>query len=97
MTDEIISIPVGENHLVASVTDWKDGLPKEIYISIKDAKGCFVQDICMIRGHYRYDRKAGAFVVDESLIDCRVWANSDDEDYTHEFNIGIHEEDSGNV
>jgi hypothetical protein len=33
------------------------------------------------------------FVVYNDVVDCLVWADSDDEDYTHKHIIGVYEED----
>ena len=68
-------------------------MPKEIYISLVDNNGVMVQDICMVREHYHYNKNSGDFEIDSSLIDCKVWADSDSEDYTNEFCIGVYEEE----
>ena len=88
-----IEINIGENKLVAFVNDWEDGLPKEIFISIVDKDDRCIQDICMVREHFHYNKRIGDFEVDSDLIDCRVWADSNNEDYTNEFVIGVYEEE----
>lgn len=88
-----IEINIGENKLIASVNDWADGMPKEIFISLVDKNDVFIQDICLVREHYHYNTKKEDFEIDSSLIDCKVWADSDSEDYTHEFIIGVYEEE----
>jgi hypothetical protein len=88
-----IEIPIGNKKLVAFINDWKDDLPKEIFVSLFDSNGLVVQDICMVREHYHYNKNQGAFEIDDSFIDCKVWADSDNEDYTDEFVIGVYEED----
>lgn len=88
-----IEVKIGNKKLVAFVNDWQDDMPKEIFISIVDEDGRCVQDICMVREHYHYNKNIEDFEIDSSLIDCRVWANSDNEDYTDEFCIGVYEED----
>lgn len=88
-----IEVAIGDKKIVAFVNDWQDGMPKEIYISLVDSNGLVVQDICMVREHYHYNKNICEFEIDDSLIDCRVWADSDSEDYTDEFVIGVYEED----
>ena len=88
-----IEVKIGDNKLVAFINDWEDGMPMEIFISLEDKDGRCIQDICMVREHYHYKPNSGEFEVDSKLIDCRVWADSDSEDYTHDFCIGVWEDD----
>ena len=87
-----IEVAIGDKKIVAFVNDWADGMPKEIFISLVDSNDMIVQDICMVREHYHYNKNSGEFEIDDSFIDCRVWADSDNEDYTDEFTIGVYEE-----
>lgn len=88
-----IEVQIGNKKIVAFVNDWQDGMPKEIYVSLVDSNNVIIQDLCMIREHYHYNKNQGEFEIDSGLIDCKVWANSDNEDYTDEFVIGVYEED----
>lgn len=88
-----IEVAIGDKKIVAFVNDWKDDMPKEIYISLVDRDDVIIQDICMVREHYHYNRKSEDFEIDSSLIDCRVWAYSNNEDYTDEFCISVYEEE----
>ena len=89
----LVEIPVGDNKLIVQVNDWNDGMPKEIFVSLVDKDGGYFQDICMVREHFRYNKNTEEFEVNSSFIDCKVWADSDNEDYTHEFTIGVYEEE----
>lgn len=88
MSDRI-ELPIGNNKLVVYVNDWQDQLPKEIFVCIEDENGVLTQDICMVREHYHFDPNKGSFKRDNTLVDCRVWSDSDNEDYTHEFTVSI--------
>lgn len=88
-----IEVKIGNKKLVAYINDWEDELPKEIFISILDEQNRCSQDICMVREHYHYDRDTFDCIIDPNLIDCRVWADSGNEDYTHEFTIGIYKDE----
>lgn len=88
-----IEIKIGDNKLVVSVNDWKDGMPKEVCTYITDNSGVILQDICMVREHYHYCPKTENFEIDSSLVDVKVWADSDNEDYTDEFTIAVFEEE----
>ena len=91
--EKSIEVNLGKKKLVAFINDWEDELPKEIFISIVDEENRFSQDICMVREHYRYNKQYEDFEIDENLIDCRVWTDSADEDYTHEFTIKVYKEE----
>ena len=88
-----IVVPIGDKKLVAFVNNWQDGMPQEIYICLEDSEKRLVQDICMVREHYHYNKNSGEFEIDSSFVDCKVWADSDSEDYTHEFTIGVYKEE----
>lgn len=88
-----IVIPIGNKKIVAFVNNWEDEMPVEIFISLEDEQGRCVQDICMVREHYYFNPNSMDFEIDSSLVDCRVWADSDNEDYTNEFVIGVYEEE----
>ena len=87
-----LEVEIGDKKIVAFVNDWQDGMPKEIYVSLVDSDDVIIQDICMVREHYHYNKNKGEFEIDDSMIDCKVWADSDNEDYTDEFVIGVYEE-----
>lgn len=87
-------IPFGEYKIVAEIDDSnKPEIPPEMVVYIADKNNCVVQDICVVRQHYHIAHKTMDFVVYNDVIDCLVWADSDDEDYTHKHVIGIYEEE----
>lgn len=88
-----IIIPCGNMKIVAEIDDFNTPeIPPEITVYLMDEKNTITQDICLVRPHSDYNRKSGQFETDNDFIDCLVWGDSDDEDYTHKFVIGIHEE-----
>lgn len=90
---EKITVPIGDMKLIACVNDWQDGMPKEICVFLETKHGVIWQDICLVREHYSYNQKTCEFEIDSNFVDCRVWGDSDSEDYTHEFVIGVYEDD----
>ena len=88
-----LEVKVGNKKLVVFVNDWKNDMPKEIYVSIADNNGVFLQDICMIREHYHFNPNKKEFEIDSDLVDVKVWADSNDKDYTDEFCIGVYSEE----
>lgn len=87
-------IPFGEYKIVAEIDDANlPEIPPEMIICIYDKNDRIVQDICLVRPHYDVKHKTMEFVTYDDCVDCLVWADSDDEDYTHKHVIGIYEEE----
>lgn len=85
-------INLGENKIVAEV--YPTGLielPYELCIYLCDNKDEMFQDICVVRPHYDYNATKGKYEGDNSFVDCLVWGNSDDEDYTDKHVIRVYE------
>ena len=63
----------------------------EIFIGLEDKNGCWLQDLAIVgqKYHYADDEE----VVQDKGIDIRVYADKDNEDYTHHFEVDIYEEE----
>lgn len=85
-------IPVGEYKIVAEVVNGEDEIPSELCIYIEDKDNCIIQDIATVRQSYHYDNTSRQFENEEN-VDCLVWADTFNEDYTHKFTIGIYQGD----
>ena len=85
-----IRINLGENlELVAELTDY-DGNHPEIIVYIE--KDMLVhQDICLVRPHEGKD-----FIQEKDAIDCIVWGNPNNEDFTDEYYIPVYDEEEEN-
>jgi hypothetical protein len=85
-------IQLGNKKIVAEIYD-NNGpeIPPELCVFLEDEDGTIIQDICLVRPHYDINRKTKEFETDADFVDCLVWGDSDDEDYTDKFVIGIHE------
>ncbi len=59
---------------------------KEVYVGLEDSKGSWFQDLAVIGQQYHID---GDDIAYEEGIRVRVFADKDNEDYTHAFDIGI--------
>lgn len=64
-----------------------DGNHPEIVVYI-EKDGMAYQDICIVRPH---ENERCIQVTD--VVDCIVWSDKDNEDYTHKFVVGVYEED----
>lgn len=76
-----IYINIGDNmEIVAEVYSY-DGVHDEVSVYIQK-DGLVHQDICLVRPSE-----------EKCNIECLVWADDEDEDYTHKFEIEIYEEE----
>lgn len=88
-----LEIKFGDKKIVAEINDWSDGAPNELTVYLCNKDNCIIQDICLVRPHYEVNRKTCEFETNNEFIDCLVWSDSDEEDYTHKFMIGVYDED----
>lgn len=64
---------------------------REIYLSLEDKNGVWLQDIAIVGQQYHYDEELN--VVNDRGIDIKIYADSNNEDFTDEFGINIYEEE----
>ena len=64
---------------------------REIYLSLEDKNGVWLQDLAIVGQQYHYDTNDG--IVHDKGIDVKVYADCDNEDFTDEFGINIYEEE----
>lgn len=62
---------------------------KEIFISLETNDGAFIQDLAIVGGKYHYENDD---VVQDKGISVKVYSDEYNEDYTHNFDIGIYKE-----
>ena len=65
---------------------------REIFIGLVDDSGVWYQDLAIVRNAYGYD---GGWNVlwEENLYEVLVYSDKDNEDFTHDFTIGLHKEE----
>lgn len=76
-----IIIPFGENWIVAKL--YNNGPVPEIVIEIEDKDGNYLQDVCLVRQQE----------TNNEWLDCLVWGDERDENFSHKFKIRLYEED----
>jgi len=87
-------IPFGSYQIVAEIDDRNQPeIPPEMIICIRDKDGRIIQDVCLVRPHYEVKHGTMEFATYDDVLDCLVWADSDDEDYTHKHIIGVYKEE----
>ena len=84
-----IKIDLGFTTLVAE--RGADTSYNEIFLWLEDRNGVCIQDLAIVGQQYHYDEDLEV-VQDEEII-VRVYADKNDDDYTHSLNIGIYKED----
>lgn len=85
-----IEIQLGENKIIAELYDADcPEFPPEIYVCLRDKSDAIIQDICVVRPHYTIGDKYEA-TIDNNFVQCLVWGDSENEDYTEKHVIGIY-------
>ena len=64
---------------------------REIYLSLEDKNGVWLQDLAIVGQQYHYDEELN--VVNDRGIGVKIYADSNNEDFTDEFGINIYEEE----
>ena len=83
-----IKIDLGFATLVAE--KGTDNNYREIYLSLEDKNGVWLQDLAIVGQQYHYDEELN--VVNDRGIDVKIYADSNNEDFIDEFGINIYEE-----
>jgi hypothetical protein len=90
-----MEVDIMENKIVIPLNDGKelvaelynyDGEHPEITVYIRE-NGLVHQDVCLIRPHEGKD-----LAQEKDSVDCLVWADENNECFTDEYWINIHEE-----
>jgi hypothetical protein len=89
-----LEIPLGENKIVAEIYDMDcPEFPSEITIHLRDKNDIVIQDICLVRPHYVMSKEAAEVMIDNNIVQCIVWRDVQNEDYTDKFVIDVYEEE----
>ena len=64
---------------------------REIYLSLEDKNGVWLQDLAIVGQQYHYDEELN--VVNDRGIDVKIYADSNNEDFTDESGVNIYEEE----
>jgi len=90
-TKKQIKLNVGFGVLVAERSDPGDPeIPNELIIYLEDNEGTITQDIVLVRKsarerNVRHSRNIRSHY--DGAVECLVWSDCHDEDYTQKFNI----------
>lgn len=85
-------IPLGENKIVAEIYDMDcPEFPPEITIHLRDQDDVIIQDICLVRPHYKINKETSETIIHDDFVECIVWGEPENEDYTEKHIIGVHQ------
>lgn len=85
-----VRIDIGNGlYLVAQQNEHYD-YRREIFIGIQNRDGWWLQDLAVVRNAYRYDESG--VVWRDGDFEVLVYGNSEEEDYTERFGIGLRED-----
>ena len=89
-----LEIPFGEYKIVAEINAMNlPEIPPELCVYICDKYNNWVQDICLVRQTSEYGNPGETFKSDHNSVDCLVWSDPNNEDFTHDFTMGVYEEE----
>lgn len=89
-----LEIQFGEHKIVAEINAMNlPEIPPELCVYICDKYNNWVQDICLVRQTSEYGNAGEAFKSDNKSVDCLVWSDPNNEDFTHDFTMGVYEEE----
>lgn len=83
-----IELPNGYKLVAEQNTD--ADYSREMFIGIVDPDGIWHQSLAVIRSSFHYD--GNDVVWDDDQFDVLVYADKDNEDFTHDFSIGLYQE-----
>lgn len=84
-----ISIPLSNGFYLVAERNTDPNYNREIFIGITDGNGVWWQDLAVVRNAYKYDHDLNVIWKDEEF-DVLVYADKDNEDFTHDFTVGLH-------
>ena len=84
-----VVVPFGDYKIVAE--KGADPNYNEIFIYLENKNGACIQDLVIVGQKYHYDENLDV-VQDDSVL-VRLFADESNEDYTHQFDIGVYEEE----
>ena len=89
-----LEIPFGNYKIVAEIDDYNmPDIPPELVVYIADNEQRIVQSICVVSEHYEYNHNTQALEKNPKFVDCLVWGNGNEEDYTEKIMIDVRKEE----
>lgn len=89
-------ISFGDYKIIAEIDDSNmPDIPPEMCIYLMNDEQQIAQDICLVRPHYgiKHDDNCIRFETDVDKIDCIVWGDSGNDDYTDKHVINVYREE----
>ncbi len=87
----VIDIPLENGYHLVAEQNTDPSFSKEIFIGIKDKDGVWHQDLAVVRNSYIINDSDIKYKDGE--FDVLVYSDKDNEDFTHDFTIGLYKEE----
>lgn len=84
-----IVIPLSNGYQLVAEQNTATEYNKEIFIGITDDNGVWYQDLAIVRNAYYLNDKWQVEWKDEEF-DVLVYSNENNEDFTHDFTVGLY-------
>ena len=88
MKDGKIKIDLANGYQLVAERSTDPAFPNEIYVGITDGNGVWWQDIAIVRQDYLEGNDGSVYMEDN--FEVLVYADKDNEDYTHHFSVGLY-------
>lgn len=92
-----LEISIGNKNIVARISE-PEIEPDELEVFIEDQNGRYLQTICIVRQNFftRIDDQIEC-LMDDSNVQCLVWEDGNDEDYTQKLYVNLFDEKEENT
>lgn len=92
-----LEIPIGDKKIVARIFE-PEIEPNELEVFIEDQNGHYLQLVCIVRQNFytQIDDQIECFM-DDSRVQCLIWEDGDDEDFTQKLYVNLVDEKEENT
>lgn len=92
-----LEIPIGDKKIVARIFE-PEIEPNELEVFIEDQNGHYLQLVCIVRQNFytQIDDQIEC-LMDDSRVQCLIWEDGDDEDFTQKLYVNLVDEKEENT
>lgn len=83
-----IDIPLPSGYHLVAEQNTDPMFSNELFIGITDGNGVWWQDLAIVRNAYQYEGDKVCWKDEE--FDVLVYSDKDNEDFTHDFTVGLY-------
>lgn len=86
-----IEIELPNGYKLVAVQNENEQYPYEMFIDIFDRAGMWHQELAVVRPSYRLE--GGEVIWSDDSFDILVYSDANNEDFTHDFTVGLYKEE----